>query len=158
MSLPAPLPSRPHLESMDATPISTILAEPDTTSADSLVSTNQPDDMMNEQTWPTEEEMKGGKDDVSRPIPDAHEGTTPKTIKRVPKGTSQYQAAWIIDEEDEEEASGSDGSDEEMKSVDGDDQSEHDHESEAMVDLDMATEFAPEETIDEHDAEEESRQ
>jgi len=24
-----------------------------------------------------------------------------KTVKRVPKGTSEYQAAWIIDSEDE---------------------------------------------------------
>ncbi|KZT43504.1 ribosome biogenesis protein tsr1 [Sistotremastrum suecicum HHB10207 ss-3] len=159
MSFPSSVPSRSHHEGMDATPTSTLLAEPDSTSADSLVSTNQPDDMMNEQTWPTEDEMKGLRDDISKPIPDAPEGTTPKTIKRVPKGTSQYQAAWIIDEEDENEAEvSSEGSDEEMKSVEEDGQSERDHGSEVMEDLDMATEFGHEETIEEHDAEEESRQ
>lgn len=80
-----------------------LLAEADSEEADSLVSSNDPDDMANEQTWPTEEEMNGasgsGLDDV---IPDANSGTTPKIVKRVPKGTSEYQAAWIVDESDEE--------------------------------------------------------
>ena len=35
-------------------------------------------------------------------LPDAKPGTTPKRIvKRVPKGTSAYQAAWIVDSEEE---------------------------------------------------------
>ena len=83
-----------------------VLAEPDTEDADSLVSSNDPDDMQNEQTWPTEEEMQN---DSSRKLaedtqlPDAHPGTTPHTVRRVPKGTSEYQAAWIIDGDDEED-------------------------------------------------------
>lgn len=43
--------------------------------------------MEGEQTWPTEEE-----------IAEAEKHTAPKTrTKRVPKGTSEYQAAWIIE-------------------------------------------------------------
>ena len=47
-------------------------------------------------------------------IPDALPGTTPKKIiKRVPKGTSSYQAAWIVD-------SGSDDEYEDYTDEDGD--------------------------------------
>jgi len=87
----------------------TVLLEPDPEEADSLVSSNDPDDMQNEQTWPTEEEMQG--DSSRQPVegtqlPDAAPGTTPHIVRRVPKGTSEYQAAWIIDEDDEEEDEG----------------------------------------------------
>ena len=81
-----------------------LLAEPDESSADSLVSSNDPDDMANEQTWPTEEEMRGATNGhAPDEVPDAKVGTTPKTVRRVPKGTSEYQAAWIIDESDEDD-------------------------------------------------------
>ncbi|KAI0256330.1 ribosome biogenesis protein tsr1 [Lactifluus subvellereus] len=84
----------------------TVLSEPDPDDADSLVSSNDPDDMQNEQTWPTEEEMQD--DGSSRKLtedsqlPEAEPGTTPRAVRRVPKGTSEYQAAWIIDEDDDE--------------------------------------------------------
>jgi pre-rRNA-processing protein TSR1 len=90
----------------------TVLSEPDPEDADSLVSSNDPDDMQNEQTWPTEEDMQN---DSSRKLvedtqlPDADPGTTPRTVRRVPKGTSEYQAAWIIDEDDEEDEGRRDG-------------------------------------------------
>jgi pre-rRNA-processing protein TSR1 len=86
---------------MDIEPV--LLVEPDPSSADSLVSSNDPDDLANEQTWPTEEEMNGLTDDIQPKIPDAVNGTTPKTVRRIPKGMSEYQAAWIIDEEYEDE-------------------------------------------------------
>jgi pre-rRNA-processing protein TSR1 len=81
------------------------LLVPDPEDADSLVSSNDPDDMQNEQTWPTEEEMQ---DDYPQNItgdilPEGVPGTTPRAIRRVPRGTSAYQAAWIIDEDDEDE-------------------------------------------------------
>ncbi|KAI9511128.1 ribosome biogenesis protein tsr1 [Russula earlei] len=84
----------------------TVLADPDPEDADSLVSTNDPDDMQNEQTWPTEEDMPG--DPFRHPaedaqLPDANPGTTPRAVRRVQKGTSEYQAAWIIDEDNEED-------------------------------------------------------
>ena len=90
----------------------TVLSEPDPEEADSLVSSNDPDDMQNEQTWPTEEEMQDHSS--QRPVdgtqlPDAAPGTTPRVVRRVPKGTSEYQAAWIIDEDDEEDEGFGDG-------------------------------------------------
>jgi len=52
---------------------------------------NAPDGMDGEQTWPTEEELQ-----------EAEQQTAIRTVKRVPKGTSDYQAAWILDEQEEE--------------------------------------------------------
>lgn len=100
---------------MDVEPA--VLAEASADDADSLVSSNEPDDLENEQTWPTEEEMRAassssGADDA---IPDAKKGTTPKRVKKVPKGTSEYQAAWIIDGDDEEEGEGENGEEREVQ-------------------------------------------
>ncbi|KAF8498834.1 ribosome biogenesis protein tsr1 [Hysterangium stoloniferum] len=129
VSAPRPASRKGTLVSMDLE--AATLAVP-TSDADSLISLNDPDTMANEQTWPTDEEMR---DDV-RPapkgdeteLPDAHLGTTPKTVKRVPKGTSQYQAAWIVedenDEDDEDYGLADDvedgGQDEEMQDLDMD--------------------------------------
>lgn len=90
-----------------------ILAEPDSGSADSLISTNDPDDLANEQTWPTEEEMKGVNQGAEEGLlPDAKAGTTPKHVKRIPKGMSEYQAAWIVDsDEEDDEGDHEDGED-----------------------------------------------
>lgn len=55
---------------------------------ESLQSENTPDPMDAEQTWPTEEE-----------IAEAQAETNRKIVKKVPKGTSEYQAAWIPDED-----------------------------------------------------------
>ncbi|OJT15429.1 Pre-rRNA-processing protein TSR1 -like protein [Trametes pubescens] len=87
------------------------LAEPEPEDADSLVSSNDPDDMANEQTWPTEEEMQNGANGQDENIPDAKVGTTPKRVRKIPKGMSEYQAAWIMDESDEdgEDGEGEDG-------------------------------------------------
>ena len=84
-----------------------LLSERVSSTADSMISTNVPDDMLNEQTWPTEEEMAAaamrgeGMNDVE--VPDAKKGTTPKRIKRIPKSMSEYQASWIVDETDDED-------------------------------------------------------
>lgn len=93
-----------NVNEMDIEPIT--LADADPADADSLISTNAPDDLANEQTWPTEDEMQGNRDKMQEHLPDANTGTTPRRLRRVPKGTSEYQAAWIIDEEhgDEEDA------------------------------------------------------
>lgn len=42
-------------------------------------------------------------------LPDAKAGTTPKHIKRIPKGMSEYQAAWIVDSDEDDEGDGGDG-------------------------------------------------
>ena len=95
-------------DAIEAEPV--ILAEPGSESADSLVSENDPDDLANEQTWPTEEEMDGHDQEAEgASLPDANAGTTPKRIKRIPKGMSEYQAAWIVDSEGEGDSDHEDG-------------------------------------------------
>ncbi|KAI5476195.1 ribosome biogenesis protein Tsr1, partial [Pseudohyphozyma bogoriensis] len=108
---------------MDVTPSAVDLSVPDE-DADDLQSTNVPDDedlLLGEQTWPTEEEMASAPAASSsrhaEMLPPALPGTTPKRVKKIPKGMSNYQAAWIVDEEDEEddyEGEEEDGDDEEM--------------------------------------------
>ncbi len=127
-----------------------LLAEPDVSSADSLVSSNDPDDMANEQTWPTEEEMRGAPNGHSDAIPDAKLGTTPKAVRKVPKGTSEYQAAWIVDASDEDDVEGEndDGEDgevemeemEEIPTVEGTEMETDDKRSVMFQDLDEAEE------------------
>ena len=79
-----------------------VLAQRNDKEADDLVSTNEVDDMINEQTWPTDEELNAGAIAVGgESLPDAKKGTTPKAVRKVPKGTSAYQAAWLIDEDGE---------------------------------------------------------
>jgi pre-rRNA-processing protein TSR1 len=139
----------------------TVLAEPDASDADSLVSSNDPDDLDNEQTWPTEEEMEGRDNvplSVDGTLPEATMGTTPKTVKRIPKGMSEYQAAWIIDEDDDEIGEGADaddGSEAEMQEL----------EDEEMVDMpthddgeEMDLESRKSVTFQDLDAEEETKQ
>lgn len=93
-----------------------LLAEPDPDTADSLVSINDPDDLANDQTWPTEEEMNSGNGFIAQAsLPDAEDGTTPKAVRRIPKGMSEYQAAWIVEGED----SGEDSEEHEKKTGDG---------------------------------------
>ncbi|CAL1271217.1 unnamed protein product [Larinioides sclopetarius] len=63
---------------------------------ESLQSEMIPDPMEGEQTWPTQEEL------------DEAESKSKKEVKKVVEGTSEYQAAWIVESDDEE----SDASDE----------------------------------------------
>ena len=129
MSAPLPRASKSgHANGMDVEP--QLLSEPVEDDADSLVSSNDPDDMANEQTWPTEEEMRATQNGNARDeIPDANSGTTPKTVRKVPKGTSEYQAAWIVDESDE---------DEDEDAVERDDGEVEMDEAEEMEDLHVA--------------------
>lgn len=119
---------------MDLEPILVASATDD---ADSLISVNDPDTIGNEQTWPTDDEMKGVHDEpmANDALPDAKTGTTPKVVRRVPKGTSQYQAAWIVDDEEDEEGDGDEqsegggsenGSEEEVEDLEMDATSVHD--------------------------------
>lgn len=89
--------------------------------ADTLESFNEPDFMENEQTWPTEEDMASAPGnnagEMGPPaLPHAKRGTTPKSVRKVPKGTSAYQAAWIgsDDEEESDDDESDDGSEMEM--------------------------------------------
>ena len=105
--LPAPpsslaLAAKPHhvAMSIDASPAP--LSTP-TDAADDLTATNVPDPLSNEQTWPTDEEMASANG-----VAAGSRGG--RRVKRVPKGTSAYQAAWIFDDEDggEDEDDGED--------------------------------------------------
>jgi pre-rRNA-processing protein TSR1 len=116
---------------MDIEPV--LLVEPDPSSADSLVSSNDPDDLANEQTWPTEEEMNGVADDIQQEIPDAVNGTTPKAVRRIPKGMSEYQAAWIVDEDEDDEGE----DDDEKKEGGGEIEMDVMQEEEEMEDMPM---------------------
>ncbi|KAI8808298.1 hypothetical protein BJ742DRAFT_772293 [Cladochytrium replicatum] len=87
-------PTADNHRAMDVLPEELELPVPDL--QETLQSENPVDEMDAEQTWPTEEELNEG---------DAQRAKMERKIHRVPKGTSSYQAAWIIesDEEDDEE-------------------------------------------------------
>ncbi|XP_063235306.1 pre-rRNA-processing protein TSR1 homolog [Bacillus rossius redtenbacheri] len=78
-----------------------LLQAADPAKQESLVSENEPDPMEGEQTWPTAEELALAED-ARREA---------RRVRRVPRGTSEYQAAWIPDEEDADDDDGSDGGD-----------------------------------------------
>ncbi|KAG2218809.1 hypothetical protein INT45_005456 [Circinella minor] len=93
---------------------------------DDLVAENEPDFMENEQTWPTEEELAAGEEQMrlmGREMDeDMSRNNNGKVTKRVPKGTSAYQAAWIVDSEDEDYSEDEDEDDDmEMTLDNGDD-------------------------------------
>jgi pre-rRNA-processing protein TSR1 len=132
-----------------------LLAERVSSSADSLVSTNVVDDMANEQTWPTEEEMAGALQSTGEgEVPDAKKGTTPKRIRRIPKGMTEYQASWIVDESEDEDE------DEEREERDGEEGGQIDEDEEMVLDdtLDMESERKSVVAFQELNMEEEQKQ
>ncbi|XP_033114667.1 pre-rRNA-processing protein TSR1 homolog [Anneissia japonica] len=91
-----------------------VLEVVDTAKQESLQAEAEMDPMEGEQTWPTEEEMADAEAALRE--------KTKKILRKVPKGTSEYQAAWILDnEEEEEEESGDEGSDEDDATMEDDD-------------------------------------
>ncbi|KAJ7305288.1 hypothetical protein JRQ81_011205 [Phrynocephalus forsythii] len=68
-----------------------VLSKADPSKQESLQSEADPDPMDGEQTWPTEEELREAEESLQQ---------KKKISKKVPKGTSAYQAAWILDEEE----------------------------------------------------------
>uniref|UniRef100_F7FZN4 Pre-rRNA-processing protein TSR1 homolog n=1 Tax=Monodelphis domestica TaxID=13616 RepID=F7FZN4_MONDO len=68
-----------------------VLVRADPARQESLQSEVVPDPMEGEQTWPTEEELNEANDFLKERT---------KMVKKVPKGTSSYQAEWIVDEDD----------------------------------------------------------
>eukprot|EP00727_Mastigamoeba_balamuthi_P013329 m51a1_g8619 hypothetical protein (765) ;mRNA; r:69220-71597 len=77
---------------------------------ESLQAENVPEEIEEEQTWPTAEEL-------------AEAEARRKKKKLVPKGTSSYQAAWIADSDDEADGPMSDGEAAEGGSDKGEDES-----------------------------------
>ncbi|KAL5713847.1 hypothetical protein ACHQM5_015887 [Ranunculus cassubicifolius] len=72
---------------------------PDPMKQEPLLSENTPDPLAGEQTWPTEAEMAEAED--------LHKQKKQKK-KTLPRGTSDYQAAWIVEDSDEEDSEGDD--------------------------------------------------
>ncbi|KNA18272.1 hypothetical protein SOVF_072290 [Spinacia oleracea] len=71
---------------------------PDDSKQEPLHVENVPDPLAGEQTWPSKKEME-----------DAEKNLKHKEVKkrRLPPGTSDYQAAWIVDESDDDDDVGS---------------------------------------------------
>ncbi|XP_019366530.1 PREDICTED: pre-rRNA-processing protein TSR1 homolog [Gavialis gangeticus] len=76
-----------------------VLMKADPSRQELLQSEVVPDPMEGEQTWPTEEELKEAEESMKE---------RRKTVK-VPKGTSKYQAAWIVDDEEDGSEEDEDG-------------------------------------------------
>uniref|UniRef100_A0A670ZAT3 Pre-rRNA-processing protein TSR1 homolog n=1 Tax=Pseudonaja textilis TaxID=8673 RepID=A0A670ZAT3_PSETE len=94
-----------------------VLSTADPAKQESLQAEGVPDPMEGEQTWPSEEELKEAEESRKQ---------SKKVARRVPKGTSAYQAAWILDKaewrsgsEEEEEEEEEEGVLEEAMSQDG---------------------------------------
>lgn len=75
---------------------------PDPSKQEPLLVENIPDPLAGEQTWPTEAEMA-----------EADEINKRKLLKKktLPRGTSEYQAAWIVEDTDDESDSSEDQGD-----------------------------------------------
>ncbi|XP_051933421.1 pre-rRNA-processing protein TSR1 homolog [Hippocampus zosterae] len=84
-----------------------VLIKADPSCRESLQTEAEVDPMDGEQTWPTESELF-----------EAEEARKSKHVMKVPKGTSDYQAAWIVDNDEncdlDEESSEDDDCDDEM--------------------------------------------
>jgi len=87
---------------------------------------NVPDAMEGEQTWPTMEEMREAEA--------AGRSAATSRIKKVPKGFSEYQAAWIVDEEGEDVDDDSEGDSDEDMEDGGEDEVPAEEESEEEED------------------------
>ena len=68
----------------------TLLADPSKQISLNIEAERDPNE-DNEQTWPTEEELRQAQDEQRQ------------IKKKVPKGTSEYQAAWILSDEEEQD-------------------------------------------------------
>ncbi|CAA2933582.1 pre-rRNA-processing TSR1 homolog [Olea europaea subsp. europaea] len=78
---------------------------PDPMKQESLLVENAPDPLAGEQTWPTEAEMAEADKN--------HEERKQKK-KKLPWGTSDYQAAWIVDDSDTDDGDSDEDGDEGM--------------------------------------------
>jgi len=117
-----------------------VLAVPDEERLESLVTENEPDGMDAEQTWPTEEELLEAEKEQREKS---------KRVVKVPKGTSEYQAAWIVDHAENDDDESGDDDDEE------DDEEDDDMEEEGTKNLDAVSQEGSDEEDDGEEEEEE---
>ncbi|CAN8258297.1 unnamed protein product [Cochlearia groenlandica] len=75
---------------------------PDPIKQEPLVAENIPDPLAGEQTWPTEAEMAEA---------DKNQKQGKLKKRTLPRGTSEYQAAWIVDGTDDEDSDSGDSDD-----------------------------------------------
>ena len=111
--LPDPRPLNQRKEkSQEQKMITTRVIKPDVLLQETTERENELDPMEGEQTFPTSEE-----------IAEAAAAVANKTVKKVPAGTSDYQAAWIVDDDadGEETGGGDESSDSEESEGDDDD-------------------------------------
>ncbi|XP_049866337.1 pre-rRNA-processing protein TSR1 homolog [Pectinophora gossypiella] len=132
-------------DAMDAEVIKrTVLQVADPAKQESLQSENIPDPMDAEQTWPTEEEIE-----------QANLETQKKKVKKVPKGWSDYQAAWIVESDAEGEGSedgSEDDDDDENEEFMSCEDSDSEQEKEEDNDFESVTESEAGPTDDKYDA------
>ncbi|XWS25999.1 hypothetical protein CRYUN_Cryun27aG0116100 [Craigia yunnanensis] len=103
---PIPLNARKEHDAMDSDDIQDVEVvrslAPDPLNQEPLLVENVPDSLSGEQTWPTEAEMA-----------EADRNQKQKKLRKrtLPRGTSEYQAAWIIDDIYEEDSNAKDDGD-----------------------------------------------
>ncbi|XP_031254614.1 pre-rRNA-processing protein TSR1 homolog isoform X1 [Pistacia vera] len=106
---PFPLKSRKEQDAMESDEIhdAEVIRSlaPDPSKQEPLLVENVPDPLAGEQTWPTEAEMA-----------EADQNQKEKKLKKraLPRGTSEYQAAWIVDDTDEDDSDIDDDADDGM--------------------------------------------
>ncbi|CAK1552832.1 unnamed protein product [Leptosia nina] len=142
---PYPIFSSTKSDGMDAEVTKvTVLQTADPTKQESMVSENVPDPMDAEQTWPTEEEIAEANNETRK-------------VKKVPKGWSDYQAAWIVESDAEDEGS-DDSENEDNDEFMSCEESNSEGDGEEMNDFESVTESVVgptdekyDETIDAHE-------
>ncbi|XP_024020075.1 pre-rRNA-processing protein TSR1 homolog [Morus notabilis] len=101
---PFPLNARKKQDFMDSDDMSDLevvrCLVPDPLKQEPLLVENVPDPLAGEQTWPTEAE-----------IAEADRNQKQKRSRTLPRGTSEYQAAWIVDDTDEDDLDSDDEAD-----------------------------------------------
>ncbi|KAH7848301.1 hypothetical protein Vadar_000957 [Vaccinium darrowii] len=105
---PCPLKARKDGDLMDADVHDVQVVRslvPDPMKQEPLLVENVPDPLAGEQTWPTETEMA-----------EADRNQQEKRLKKrtLPRGTSEYQAAWIVDDSDVDDSDSDDDADDGM--------------------------------------------
>lgn len=117
---PIPISERKNSDVMDSEENGIQIVDtfvPDPLNQEPLLVENIPNPLAGEQTWPTEAEME-----------EAYlNNKQSKLVKRrLPRGTSEYQAAWIVDDTDDEDgASENDNQDGAAMVIDEQDHSDH---------------------------------
>ncbi|XP_057357031.1 pre-rRNA-processing protein TSR1 homolog isoform X2 [Manis pentadactyla] len=123
-----------------------VLVKADPDRQESLQTEVIPDPMEGEQTWPTEEELSEANDFLKE---------SSKVVKKVPKGTSSYQAEWILDEDDQSGGEGDENDDTEYEDfMEEESQDEGSEEEEEECESMTVGESVPDELYDEKVGEE----